>query len=80
MPPPTDENTDGRPVPSGDLHWMTDFDAAESDRHRRRVLGRSERLFARYPGPSAVFVASLVMAAVILIAALLWPLQPGWPG
>ena len=80
MAPPTDVHFDERPVPPGDMDWLTDFDAAESDKHRRRVLGRSDRLFARYPGPTAVFVASVILAAVALVAALLWPLQLGERG
>ena len=80
MAAPTDVHDDERPVPPGDLNWLTDFEASETDRHRRRFLGRSERLFARYPGPTAVFIASVVLAAVALIAALLWPLQLGGRG
>jgi len=80
MAPPTDVHNDERPVPSGDLDWVTDFEAVESDRHRKRMLGRSERLVARYPGPTAVFIASVVMAIVVLVSALLWPLQLGGRG
>ncbi|TBN56074.1 hypothetical protein EYE40_00935 [Glaciihabitans arcticus] len=80
MAPPTDVQHDEPPVPPGDLDWLTDFDAAEGDKHRGRVLGRSDRLFARYPWPTAIFVGSLVIAAVMLIASLLWPLQLGGRG
>ena len=60
--------------------WLHQFDDAELDRHRTRVIGGNRTLFGQYPGPVILFATSVVLGACVLFVSTLWPITTGGRG